>query len=209
MAQVLYVDYAFISVRNNRAVKVVHDAADGVSNPCFLIVCVAQHHLFPNRTLIGPITLCERLAHHYLVGRTEHLLAVTCQQAVVEKRKEVLARNQHFGISLLTLDVKCHTIASHRAPVFHLRKAVFQSLAYTEVRHHAHFVANDESPVSTRLVVLYRCLTVDEVAQQQQEGHREAKPYDIDNGKQPMLAQEFQIAVHFSLFVVCNLPTHS
>ena len=76
---------------------------------------------------------------------------------------------------------------------------VLQLLSQAEVRRHVILVAYDKGAVAARLVVLYRRLTINQVAQQQQEGHREAQPCNINHGKQPVTAQEFQITLHTSL----------
>ena len=199
MLMTFEVHHALVTAGDNRAVEIVHDAADGIGNMPVGIVLIAQHHLFAHGIAFGPIAFSKLLAHHHLVGGFEHFMLVASQQLVIEEFKEVRCNHQDIGIYLHATDIKYGIITRYRAPGLYFRKAVLQLLTYAEVRHGELFVTNHKGTVATGLVVLYRCLTIDEVAQQQQEGHRQAQAHNINNGKQAMATQELKIAFHNAL----------
>ena len=126
-------------------------------------------------------------------------MLVASQQLVVEELKEVRRHHQDFGFGLHASDIEGGIITRDRAPRLYFRETVLQFLTHTEVRHGELLVTKGKDTLATALVVLYWCLTVDEVAQQQQEGHRQAQAHNINNGKQAMATQELKIAFHNAL----------
>ena len=201
VAQILYIDHTFITRRNDGTVEVLHHTADGECHTFFWIfgIGISKLKFLAHRLLIGPAALSKSTAHHNLVGSFEHLMLITREQLVVEEFEEVGTSHEHLCIDILPTQIECCAVARHGTPALNLGESILQTLTDAEVRHHEALVAQNISAVSTRLVILDRRLSVNQVAQEQQERHRQAKANDIDDGKQPMTAQKLQITFHYSI----------
>ena len=200
VAQILYIDHTFITRRNDGTVEVLHHATDGEGHTFFWIfgIGISELKFLAHGLLIGPAALSKSTAHHNLVGRFEHLVLVSRKQLVVEEFEEIGTNHEHLCIDILSTQIECCAVARHGTPALNLGESILQTLTDAEVRHHEALVAQNISAVSTRLVILDRRLSVNQVAQEQQERHRQAKANDIDDGKQPMTAQKLQITFHCS-----------
>ena len=125
-------------------------------------------------------------------------MLVTREQLVVEEFEEVVTSHEHLCIDILPTQIECCAVARHGTPALNLGESILQTLTDAEVRHHEALVAQDVSAVATCLIIFDRCLAIDQVAQEQQKCHRQAKPNYIDDGEQPMTAQKLQITFHCS-----------
>ena len=112
--------------------------------------------------------------------------------------KEIGTNHEHLCIDILPTQVECCAVARHGTPALNLGESILQTLTDAEVRHHEALVTQDIRAVAACLEILDRRLSVNQVAQEQQERHRQAKANDIDDGKQPMTAQKLQITFHYS-----------
>ena len=113
LAKILYVNHALIVRRDDGAVEVVHDAADGVGIMTVRGIFVVYDNLLADSVAIGPTALCKLPADHHLVRRAEHLVPVARQQTIVEELEEVGRRNEQLGVDLLTINGKPHAIARY------------------------------------------------------------------------------------------------
>ena len=132
-AQILNIDHTFMANGNDRAVEVVHHAADGVNDVSIGKVVIAQYHFPTHGIAIWPITLGKRLAHDNLIRCTENLALVSREQTIVEELEEVGWGDEHLGDNFLSIDREIDVIARDGTPVLDLGETVLKPLSDAEV----------------------------------------------------------------------------